>query len=236
MAKSTIIIVGPSGIGKSPLDKLIRPDVIRLDPYRLRKDGPRDNEDRLYAPPKLRLEMSAVFREFGEQPMEEEVDGEKVEWYPKAHVAFFTVRSEWQCIIVPRDAGALAKMEIYAPILPTLLKFYDFNTSLGKLKGIFLNPASESILYMKDWEAIKVKTRQNCLKRGDSKESTEKRVESVASEAPHWRKLVENRVAIEEFNWPFAEHRYKREPNLLEKVKDYLLERHSKLNKFFVEN
>lgn len=62
MAKSTLIVVGPGGVGKSPIDDIVRSDVVRLDPYRLRSDGPRNQDDRLYAPPKLRDEVDGSYR------------------------------------------------------------------------------------------------------------------------------------------------------------------------------
>ncbi len=66
MAKQTLIIVGPGGVGKSPIDGLVRKDVLRLDPYRLRSKGhPRDTDDRLYAPPKLRDELGLVGEHYG---------------------------------------------------------------------------------------------------------------------------------------------------------------------------
>ena len=36
MVKSTLILVGPGGVGKGPLAKLIRTNAVTIDPYRLR--------------------------------------------------------------------------------------------------------------------------------------------------------------------------------------------------------
>jgi len=55
MIERTVIIVGPGGVGKSPLDALFRDDIIKIDPYRLRPSGPRDSNDIFYAHPKLRI-------------------------------------------------------------------------------------------------------------------------------------------------------------------------------------
>ena len=51
--RKTLVIMGPGGVGKSPLDALFKDGVIRLDPYRLRPNGPRGQGDKLYAPPEL---------------------------------------------------------------------------------------------------------------------------------------------------------------------------------------
>src|SRR5437016_4100321 len=102
MERNTLIIVGPGGVGKSPLDGRIRSDVVRFDPYRLREEGPRDENDRLYAPPKLREELSVVLRACGDTAIIQKTEYEIVEWYPIGGVSFFTARSEWQCLIIPR--------------------------------------------------------------------------------------------------------------------------------------
>ena len=39
--QSTLFILGPGGIGKSNLDHLFKDSILKLDPYRLRVDGPR---------------------------------------------------------------------------------------------------------------------------------------------------------------------------------------------------
>src|SRR6476469_7422571 len=42
MIEQTLLIFGPGGIGKSPVDALVRADALRIDPYRLRGAGPRE--------------------------------------------------------------------------------------------------------------------------------------------------------------------------------------------------
>jgi len=233
MAKSTLIIVGPGGAGKSPIDKLVRSDVVRLDPYRLRTDGPRDREDRLYVSPKLHNELASVFEGFADNATIEKDAGETVEWYPKAGVAFFTVRGEWQCLIIPNNMGTLAKMEIYAPVLPLLLSISQFASILGNCKIIVLNPAPESLLLMGDWTTLENKTEHNCRERGDSEQSTQKRVKSVVAEAPYWRELVKTHGAIEAVDWQFPEYVYKRDTGASQKAKQCLLSMDGGLAQFF---
>ena len=192
MAKSPLVIVGPGGVGKSLINDLVAHNVVRLDPYLLRSDGPRDNGDFLYATPKLRQELACVFRELGDTTIAKKVDDETtVEWYPGAGVAFFMVRGEWQCVIVPSDTETLAKIEIYAPVLPTLITIDEFIAAFCAVKIVVLSPAPESLSSMRDWTEIEKRTRHNCKERGDSDKSVEKRVKSVPSEATHWRQLVE---------------------------------------------
>ncbi len=233
MAKSTLIVVGPGGVGKSPLDNIVRSDVVRLDPYRLRTGGPRDKDDRLYASQKLRNELSGVFNTFGDSAIVKNAAAETVEWYPKAGVAFFTVRSEWQCLIVPSVTGILAKMEIYAPVLPTLLTINQFTTVMGIGKILVLNPASESLLVMNDWTALEKRTEHNCRQRGDSQESIQKRINSVVVEAPYWRILIEEYGAIEAVNWQCPEYIYKQDNEAPGKAKKCLLGLDGTLEQFF---
>ena len=233
MAKSTLIIIGPGGIGKSPLDKIVRADVFRLDPYRLRPEGPRNKNDCLYANPKLQQELDDIFCEFGDTLIDKEADNEIVKWYPRAGVVFFTVRREWQFVIVKKDTGILAKMEIYAPVLPTLLTIDEFTDTLGTTKILILNPASESLLSMRNWTEIEKLTRINCEERGDEPASVKKRVNSVGVEAPYWRELINNHSAIEFTNWKFPEYIYKTNPNSLEDAKQILLDLDGSLGEFF---
>lgn len=70
MIHKTLIIVGPGGIGKSPLDKIVKAGILRIDPYRLRKDGPRPpnksgEKDMLYAHQNLREQLYLTYQRLG---------------------------------------------------------------------------------------------------------------------------------------------------------------------------
>ena len=80
MIDSTGIVMGPGGVGKSPLDALFKNGVLRLDPYRLRQDGPKkDRDDLFYAHPQLRQRLQLIFALHGDAPRRV---ASGVEWFP----------------------------------------------------------------------------------------------------------------------------------------------------------
>lgn len=209
----TLLIFGPGGVGKSPLDKLLREDVLRIQPYRLRPGGPRDMNDSLYGHPRLREQIHEVFHGLGLSPC---YPTPEIEWFPQAMTLFMKVRTEWQLLFLPRQTWGLAKAEIYAPRLIELLDIPAIRQALGELKMIVLNPSDLPISDKpgsQDAEAnllsdLTERTRTNCLRRGDPPEQADKRAQSVAEELPVWRKLI-GMGAKEFWEWPFPEHKYR---------------------------
>jgi hypothetical protein len=216
--KRTLIIVGPGGIGKSPLDKLLHPDVIRIEPYRHR-ENPRDAEDVLYAPKSLRTQLEKVLLQSGDIPEERKVDVdngklETVLLFPINRVLMFPVRDEEQTLILPESANhGHYKMEIYAPVLPELLKIPDVTDMMGEITVMVLNPSETSLTAENPpYDDIAERTKINCKLRGDKKKSIKKRKDSVKEEAPFWRELLlhgGNYKAIEFSGWDFPEWKYK---------------------------
>ena len=100
MPENTLIIVGPGGVGKSPLTMLLRNDVAQVDPYRLRSGGPRNSSDTLYVPPKLCPELTCVLEGLGDAVQKVSCGTEQVQWFPKGKILFFIVRGEWQFLIL----------------------------------------------------------------------------------------------------------------------------------------
>jgi len=219
MIERTVIVVGPGGVGKSPLDALFRDDIIKIDPYRLRSSGPRDSNDIFYAHPKLRSELLFILSALDDRSLLIGTPERPIEWFSRGKVLFFRVRREWQFVILGGLEGQIAKAEIYAPILPTLLSNHDTSSLLGsKTEVIILNPAPESVTDMQDWKCLEEKTQQNCTERGDSPESIKKRVSSVAEEAPAWKQLIQENIATEYCAWEFSEYLYKRPSPGVDKV------------------
>jgi hypothetical protein len=211
MIERTLTIVGPGGIGKSPLDRLFRHDVIRIDPYRLRSSGPRDSNDVYYVHPRLRDEMLSILAALGDRAVRVGASGSRVEWFPKGQVLFFEIRGGWQLLILSGLEGQLAKAELHAPILATLLSHPETSSLLGRrIEVIILNPAPQSVMAMQDWQPLEKKTRHNCTERGDTDESIQKRVGSAAQEGLAWKQLIQEHAATEYHAWEFPEYLYKR--------------------------
>jgi hypothetical protein len=138
--EKTLMVFGPGGIGKSPIDRLIRSDAVRIDPYRMRSTGPRDRNDVFYAHPKLRAELTDAFTALNDPPAVISSEPQPVEWFPKSRMAMFRVRDEWQCLMLGTFSAPLAKAEIYAPTLSALLRRSDFKDLFGVLTMVILNP------------------------------------------------------------------------------------------------
>jgi hypothetical protein len=123
MVTNTLMIFGPSGIGKSPLNDIIKAEAVRIDPYRLRQKGPRDpggdgQRDVLYAHQKLRDELYLTFGHLGLGLTYLSPD---IHWFPQAMVLFLKVRKDWQALFLQGLDGEIGKAEIYAPAVPILL-------------------------------------------------------------------------------------------------------------------
>ncbi len=214
--RKTLVIMGPGGVGKSPLDALFKDGVIRLDPYRLRPNGPRGQGDKLYAPPELHDDLKGVLAKLGCQLRRIPDKKETIEWFPKSKVLFFTVRGVWQCLFlgnVQSTNTELAKAEIYTPVLLRLLEYCsNFAEIFGTIEIIVLNPADESLKTMAEpWKELKDATSQNCIKRGDSEDSILKRIQSIDIEAPVWQSLIGKPQVTEYVGWSFAEYCYPKE-------------------------
>ena len=209
MPERTLLLCGPGGIGKGPLDALIRDDVARVDPYRLRhEEHPRNEGDSPYVHPRLRCQLHRALKALNEQLTRK---GD-VEWFPISQVVFFRVRRDWQLLFLGDLAGQRVKAELYAPILPDLLSIDAVRERLGGIDTIVLNPAPGSVTDCSTWATVESETEKNCRERGDSKESICDRVESVArkesSEAQAWARLIADQGATEYPEWQFPEYAY----------------------------
>jgi hypothetical protein len=207
MIESTLMIFGPGGIGKSPIDSLVRADAVRIDPYRLRSSGPRDQNDVFYAHPKLREELTGAFIALGDA-LERISTNPSVDWFVKANATTFDVRGEWQCLLLGGLSAKYAKAEVYAPALPALLQRPEIRNVFGALTMVILNPVSPLRALGNDFATLKSATAENCLKRGDSPKSIEKRTNSIDEEAEAWMRILEA-GGTEYAQWEFAEYTYR---------------------------
>lgn len=205
MIRNTLIIVGPGGIGKSPLDSIIKQDALRIDPYRLRATGPRDSNDIFYAHPKLRDELYLTYQRLS---LSLSCLSEIVHWFPQAMTVFLRVRKDWQILFLEGLAADIAKAEVYAPAVPVLLANPQVRHVFGTISMVMLNPVDE-LKKLDTWDELKKRTKENCELRGDDSQSVMKRVASIDEEAPAWRQMVEM-GATEFYNWQFPEYMYSR--------------------------
>ena len=110
MVERTVIIVGPGGVGKSPLESLFATDV-SIDPYRLRPEGPDKNKnDMFYAHTQLRLQLEDIFKVFKQSPQEiGRIGDDSILWYTRAETLLFKVRKQDQVLILLGIKGKSAK-------------------------------------------------------------------------------------------------------------------------------
>jgi len=230
MPTKTLLIVGPGCIGKSPLDKGLKPDVVRIDPYRLRHAGPRDSQDVFYAPEKLKPELEAIFQA-NSMPVVEL--SKEVLWCQAAKTLFLKVRADWQVLFLGNLPDSPAKAEIYAPCLPTMLANSEVRRAFGDLFVLVLNPV-EKLLNLSDFTSLQAATRKNCKDRKDDEESVEKRVKTVPEEAAEWCEMIQA-GALEYENWPFPECVYAQQgfAETLKKAVHAIVTRFPQLKDFF---
>jgi hypothetical protein len=234
-----LMITGPGGIGKSPLGRLIKEGVIHLEPYRLRKNGPRDQKDCWYANLMLYDQLEYIVKANNNEGICHSHSNYKVTWYPKIRFAKYKVRDEWQILLIPEIVSdQLIKMEVYAPALVALLEIPDFRELLeasGRLKIIILNPSNKSLTEENGVvEDIAELTYENCKLRDEKDKATaEKRRDSVADEVPPWKDLILRHNAVELTGWPYAEYIWEESDFDKQKVINYILEKDKTLAKFF---
>jgi hypothetical protein len=213
MLRKTVIVVGPGGVGKSPLDVIFRVDA-KLDPYRLRCEGPRASDDVFYAHPKLYPELTAALEILGDErqpPKPQELKPpHEIEWYERSKTLFFNVRQEKQSLLLAGLKNRTAKAEIYAPVLCEILDgvIPGLEGVFGRAHIIVLNPASVGVSQENALAAIQGKTAENCKARGDSDESVRRRCDSVAEELDAWKRLIQQHGATEYANWEYPEYLY----------------------------
>lgn len=207
MIEKTLMIFGPGGIGKGSIDHLVRPEAVRIDPYRLRASGPRDSDDVFYVHPRLRSELTRAFEGLGDSP--ERISTQPVvDWFARSRTAMFDVRGEWQCLLLGGLSAPSAKAEIYAPALPALLRREDIRNVFGALTMVILNPAMSLRSLGTDFEPLKLATAENCARRGDSQKSIEKRTHSIDEEAVAWLAVLDA-GGTEYSSWAFPEFAYR---------------------------
>lgn len=201
----TVVVVGPGGAGKSPLVDLFRAGVVPLDPHRLRPSGPRDLNDMHYANARLAGQLRDAYERLGDRPV---VISSRLECYIGARTLLFQVRTEWQVLFLPGSGAALARAELYGPMLSLILADDSLVGSLlGDVHLVLLNPTDVSFATFEAAD-VKAQTARNCELRGDHPTIVAKRVASVDEEGPAWRDLALRSPHSEYVGWAFPEYRY----------------------------
>lgn len=215
-----ICILGPSGIGKSPLASLFK--LPGFEPFRIRP--PRNEKDKLVC--KSEDEAKTIFEEQGfpedKWPTVKATD----DWfYVGKQWIFFSVRGDKQCLEYKSDKGRHLldepkRMEIFAPRLVDIL---DNKNDCGKALGLSaenliilcLNPSATSYTGMSGipndelkhaiFYGISKRTELQC-KPVDVQDIL-KRVRRLGEEIKAWSSLQNN--AFYEFtSWGHFEYRY----------------------------
>lgn len=201
----TLFVVGPGGIGKSPLDHAFAPSVRRIDPYRLRAAGPRDRHDLFYGHPNLRADIDRAYGALGLAAVRL---ADEVEWFPEVATFRFKVRNDWQLLFLGGLDAALAKAELHALVLPVLLAHPPARALFGDVEVVVLHPGSRPAGATTDPDELEARTRDNCTRRGDTEVSVAERVGSIRRELAIWQDLVAAGAA-ECLDWPCPEYRYR---------------------------
>ena len=224
--KTTIIFIGHSGIGKSPLEYLFKPGVKISAPLRVR-DNPRDEKDIFYISQEARDTIKIICRE-----KVLAVSG-AIEVYPS--VIFFPVRGSDQVIINhSNDPKEYIKYEIFAPVyrdllnMPAVREYYPFLTGGPdhRVLVILLNPTDTGFnekqfdrdeLVQKAEYGIRCRYELMNDKKPAQKDIDKdvlKRIKHIDDELPAWRALLNmtgkypNLNFVEIKNWEFFEYTY----------------------------
>jgi len=225
--KTTIILIGHSGVGKSPLENIFKPAVKISAPLRVR-DKPRDEKDIFYIPQQARDTLKNLNRE-----KVLAVSGD-IEVYPS--VIFFPVRGSDQVALNhTNDPQEYVKYEIFAPVYydlfftPAVREYYPFLTGglYHRVMVILLNPTPAGFLDPGFDKAGLLKTAENGLRCRHKLMGTEqpeiekdvaKRIKHIDDELPAWKALLNipgdypNFFFLEILNWEFLEYTYYAKP------------------------
>jgi hypothetical protein len=235
-----VCILGPSGIGKSPLSKIF--NLPGMDPKRVR--APRSKEDR-----RLCISEQAAIKLFEKEAKGEEWPTHPAEpnWFVFGdHWLFFSAGGDRQCLRFKDAENHLLlrsqmRVEIFAPCLRDILNDDKKSGQVGlrkeKLVALLLNPSATSYKDMKKAdepepdEDLKQATFYAVTKRTElqrkpvSVPDAQKRVRRLPEELKAWVKIMGliSDPAIEFTSWQHFEFRYHQPDGSLEDARRELL-------------
>jgi hypothetical protein len=220
--KLTTIVMGHAGVGKSPLNRLFRDEVLRIEPYRVR-EAPRGKDDSFYASQEVRDKLKLL----SSRDIIEVIND--IEIHPM--VTFFKVRGSDQFLFTPIEpyGDRPYKVEIYAPVLLRLLEFDITREILPFLVGgkhnlvliLILNscrkPLNNKLFKVSELEA-KTELAVMCRHKlkGTPSEKAEKdakkRIQSLHEELPAWKTLgtksAPEFAVVDIDRWEYLEYTY----------------------------
>lgn len=228
-----LCVLGPAGIGKSPLDALFRNQATTIEPYRVRK-APRGSDDRYYVASEVLQALLSLCRELGEpfyivdskKEGNSYLDGSRrwIEIYGQA--TFFTVRNVEQVLLhsIATPTSTVRKIEVFGPVLASLLSRISlenrprFITDVNLTFFILLNPCKESfrqisgdqVIQAYDWPFLQ---RERARRRGKVADEidVQARIASLLDELAAWKSLwglQGNFDVIEVTEWDVFEYTY----------------------------
>jgi len=218
--------MGHAGVGKSPLGKLFRDEVLRIEPYRVR-EAPRGKDDSFYASQEVRDKLKLL----SSRGIIEVIND--IEIHPM--VTFFKVRDSDQFLFTPVGpyGDRSYKVEIYAPVLLHLLDFDITREILPFLVGgkqnlaliLILNscrkPLNSKVFKVSELEAkteLAVMCRHELkgTPREEAEKDAKKRVQSLHEELPAWKALgtksTPEFAVVDIDAWEYLEYTYLAHP------------------------
>lgn len=213
-----LFVIGPGGVGKSPLAKTLHEDCVSLDPIRYRKDGPRDKNDSFYVSETEYLDKKNQLTESNGQDdlIENEHTGSV--FYKNGNALVFKTKESDQILYIPMEVidEQLYKLEVHSSEISFLLDKVGIDKMLiADIFFVFLNPSSFPISNPKCLEDMKQLTRLNCEKRSENPNgdvtSINYRVNAVEEDLVIWNELM-NRYPSKFFEfteWEYPEYEYK---------------------------
>lgn len=217
-----VCILGPSGIGKSPLASLFR--LSGLDPLRVRK--PRDEKDRALCI----SESDAIALYQSDVPNAPQWPTPKAanDWFVIGeHWLFMSVRGDRQCLRFMEDDGtpvlhSRRRIEMFGPRLLDILKNKECQSKIDLTPDnviiLLLNPSAQTYDEMSGSpdDDLKQATFYAITKRTELQgkpvdvPDSQKRVRRLADELQAWVSLkhLDKQCCVEYTAWPHFEFRY----------------------------
>lgn len=219
LSAATVLVLGPSGIGKSAFHDVFRKNVARIEPHRV-CDTPRDSLDIHYL---SKVAHAGLLSMLADQKAKGPFGGTlDIKIY--SEVVLFRVRGEDQVLFRPRDlAWRAKKIEIFGPVFWELMQLQadlDWLDEVltGTLFVIFLNPWPQPLSQVDPASAVDPTSSEGKVlvrlleRRNEKPENIAKRVAKIGEELTAWRSIAatvaKGYCVLETTAWPYAEYTY----------------------------